>query len=263
MRYTLLIALVALASLAPGAVAQATTSPASLTDSSRASILKRAELAYAARRWTEAAQLYQWGLEDDRSPTYRWQLAQALFNARRHREAIAAFEHALQLGAGEPAVGSWQIARAYAQQGNWKQALRWLGHAVEAGFDAREATTQEPLFEQFRGDPRFSALTDSTAGSQGSTCRLPAAWTRSPRVGEVESAQLAASGALDAREQAVGATATVDDALREVVGGVLESHFVANRSERAELGWRLPRGCRGEDQRVAARIDARVLELDD
>jgi tetratricopeptide (TPR) repeat protein len=163
MRHTLIIALAAV-TLAPGLLpAQAAIQTVAALDSSRASILKRAELAYAARRWNEAAQLYQSGIDDDRSPVHRWALAQALFNARRHREAIAAFEHALQLGVGEPAVGSWNIARAYLHEGNWKQALRWLGHAVEAGFDARDATIQEPLFQQFRGDPRFSALTDSTS----------------------------------------------------------------------------------------------------
>jgi tetratricopeptide (TPR) repeat protein len=163
MRHTLIIAVVAVVLAAPGVVAQVAAPATTSLDSSRASILKRAELAYAARRWNEAAQLYQSALDDDRSSAHRWELAQALLNAGRHREAIAAFEHALQLGAGEPAIGSWNIARAYLHEGNWKQALRWLGHAVEAGFDAREATTQEPLFQQHRGDPRFSALIDSSA----------------------------------------------------------------------------------------------------
>ena len=83
---------------------------------------------------------------DDPSPQRWWRLGDALFNARRHREAIAAFERALQLGASEQADGAWRIARSYARSGNRKQALRWLDRAVELGFDAREAIRQEPLF---------------------------------------------------------------------------------------------------------------------
>jgi tetratricopeptide (TPR) repeat protein len=174
MRYTLIVAAMAASLCAAGVEAQGANAGIAAGDSSRALILERAELAYAARRWSEAAQLYQSVLADDASPAHRWELAQALFHAHRHREAIAAFEHAMQLGAGEPALGSWNIARSYLHQGNWKQALRWLGHAVEAGFDAREATTREPLFEQLRGDPRFSALTES-AESRRPACRMPAA----------------------------------------------------------------------------------------
>ena len=262
MRYTLMLALATLSLSSPAIDAQSSASVAPL-DSSRASILKRAELAYDARRWDEAAQLYQRGLgDDDRSPAHRWELAQSLFHARRHREAVAAFEQALQLGAGDPAEGSWNIARAYAHQGNWKQALRWLGHAVEAGFDAREAVTRERLFEQFRGDPRFSALTDSAAVDRRSACRL-AAWTRRASVREVEPAQLAVAHPFHTREEAVASAAPVDDALGKVVRGVLEARLVIDGPQGPELGRRLPGRCRGEDQGVAARLDARVLELDD
>ena len=261
MRHTLIAALVTVALSGASLAAQVPTSQSSTADSARVGTLKRAELAYAARRWHEAAELYQSALADDDSPAHRWELAQALFHARRHREAIAAYEHALQLGTGEPALGSWNIARAYLHEGNWKQALRWLGHAVEAGFDARDAATQEPLFQQFRGDPRFSALTDSARAR--SACRRPAAWTRRARVGEVHAAQLAVAHPFHPREQAVAASAPVDDALREVVGGVLEAHLVADGRDGPELGRGLSRRCRGEDQRVAASVDARVLELDD
>jgi tetratricopeptide (TPR) repeat protein len=262
MRHSLILVLVAASLLASSLSAQSPAMVHSRGDSSRAWILKRAELAYAARQWNEAAQLYQSALADDPSPAHRWELAEALFNAGRHREAVAAFEQALQLGAGETAEASWKIARAYAHQGNWKQALRWLGHAVEAGFDADDATAQEPLFQQFRGDPRFSALTDSASASRRSACRLTA-WTHRARVGEVDSAQLAVARSLHSREQAVAASTSVDDTLREVVGEILEAHLVADGPDGAKLRRALPRGCRREDQRVTTGMDARVLELDD
>lgn len=100
---------------------------------------------------------------DDPSPS-RWrQLGDELFARRRHREAIAAYERALQLGAGDQVEGAWRIARAYAHLGNRTQALRWLALAADRGFDVRDAVRQEPAFEPYRTDPRFSALTDAVA----------------------------------------------------------------------------------------------------
>lgn len=89
-----------------------------------------------------------------------WALAETLSAADRHRDAIAAFERAVQLG-GDASEASWRIARAYARCGNRKQALRWLESAMERGFDVRGSIRREPAFDEYRGDPRFSALTDS------------------------------------------------------------------------------------------------------
>lgn len=151
--------LVATPRLAPG---QTPVCLVSRTDSTSAAALARADRAFAAKQWREAADLYQTALDVDAGgPQHWWALGNALFNERRHREAIAAYERAIQLGAGDPATGAWQIARAYALQANRKQALRWLAHAVELGFDAREATRREPAFEAYRDDPRFSALSSA------------------------------------------------------------------------------------------------------
>src|SRR3954470_22841200 len=132
---------------------------ASHIDTTSTAALARADRAYAARRWHEAADLYQRALAvGDGAPSRWWALGHALFNDNRHRESIAAYERALQLGAGEPAVGAWQIARAYAHDGNGKQALRWLQHAISAGLDDREAIRRDPAFEPYRDDPRFNEL---------------------------------------------------------------------------------------------------------
>jgi tetratricopeptide (TPR) repeat protein len=220
------LALLALLALEPRtSVAQAQVRLAS-NDTSATTAVARADRAYAAQRWNEAAELYQWAAAEDMAADRWWSMAQALFNARRHREAIAAFERALQLGAGEPAYGAWQIARAYAHRGNRKQALRWLARAADLGFDARDAIRQEPQFEQYRDDPRFSVIADPASGSRRSPRRLPAG-TRHAPVREVEPAHLAAAHPFDAREQAVGPHAPIDHALREVMGEVLEAHLVA------------------------------------
>ena len=181
MRRALIVTLFALFALFAVAVLMAETlaSPprgirGEPTDTSYESIVRRAERASAKGRWSDAAELWYGAVTtDDRTPEHWWKLGSALFNAHRHREAIAAFERALQLGAGEPSAGAWQIARAYAHRGNRTQALRWLARAVELGFDAREAIRREPLFEQYRRDPRFAELADSTSGGRRSLLRFP------------------------------------------------------------------------------------------
>jgi tetratricopeptide (TPR) repeat protein len=163
MRRIRLIALAALVVAAPGSAAsQPRLFLASYADTAAAAVLVRADRAFAAQRWREAADLYQGGLAMESRAPQRWRaLGDALFNTRRHREAIAAYERALQLGASEPAVGAWQIARAYALEGNGKQAVRWLEQAMQLGFSDRDAIRQEPAFDPYRDDARFSALLEA------------------------------------------------------------------------------------------------------
>jgi tetratricopeptide (TPR) repeat protein len=226
------LALIAISAMAPHLVAaQSGRARPANDDTTTAEIVARAEHAYATERWSDAADLYEWVVAaEDGAPEQWWPLAHALFNARRHRESIAAFERALQLGVGEPRSGAFQIARAYAHRGNRKQALRWLARAVDLGFDGREAIRREPMFEQYRDDPRFSAISDPSGAGGTSPRRLPAGRTRRAPIRKVEPAHLAAAHSLDSGEETVGAGAAVDDALREIVREILEAHLVAERS---------------------------------
>jgi tetratricopeptide (TPR) repeat protein len=162
-----LITLAVLVAATPhGVAAQTPVHLASRSDTTSAMTLARADRAFAAQRWREAADLYQGALDvDDRAPRRWWALGHALSNVNRHREAIAAYERALQLGAEDPGNGAWQIARAYALDGNRKQALRWLGHAVASGFNDREAMRREPAFDPYRDDPRFRELAETAGGA--------------------------------------------------------------------------------------------------
>ena len=81
-----------------------------------------------------------------------------LYAANRYRESIAAFERGMQLRADDGAEGAWQVARAYAQLGNRKQALRWLTHARQLGFRNEQAIRNEPAFDKYRDDARFREL---------------------------------------------------------------------------------------------------------
>jgi tetratricopeptide (TPR) repeat protein len=89
-------------------------------------------------------------------------LGRALYHSSRYRESIASFERALQLRTGRPDEEAWNIARAYAHLGNRKQALRWLSHALEMGFPAREAIDGEEAFDRYRRDTRYQQILEQS-----------------------------------------------------------------------------------------------------
>ncbi|MEP6732228.1 MAG: hypothetical protein ABJE10_16400 [bacterium] len=81
-----------------------------------------------------------------------------LYAASRYRESIAAFERGMQLRTRGASEAAWQVARAYAQLDNRKQALRWLTHARQLGFRNERAIQNEPAFDKYRDDAVFREL---------------------------------------------------------------------------------------------------------
>lgn len=63
-------------------------------------------------------------LTNEQAPEDWYAYGRALYKAEKYRDAIGAFQRALQLGVRSPDV-STQIARAYAQLGDERQAQRW------------------------------------------------------------------------------------------------------------------------------------------
>jgi tetratricopeptide (TPR) repeat protein len=86
--------------------------------------------------------------------------ADELYGARRDREAIAAYERALQLGVRAPHRAALQVARAYARIGNRKQALRWIERSVELGLADRSVVLEAPELARYRADARFRLIVD-------------------------------------------------------------------------------------------------------
>jgi Tfp pilus assembly protein PilF len=174
MRQLITLATLALATVAPAttmaqrcpitlvSVAHAASDPVAKPDSSYVATVSRAKSALEARQWASAAALLRGALETNALVPGHWnEYGRALYNDGQYRESVAAFERAMQLGGASVATGSWNVARAYAQAGNGKQAYRWLARAFEEGFQPRELVREEPAFQRYRDLPRFRALADS------------------------------------------------------------------------------------------------------
>jgi tetratricopeptide (TPR) repeat protein len=95
-------------------------------------------------------------------------LADSLHDAGRHREAIAAYERALQLGVADPARAAFNVARAYAHLDNRRQALRWLEHAVMLGLADGALVRSEREFDRYRDDERFQEIVERVGLPPGS-----------------------------------------------------------------------------------------------
>lgn len=104
-----------------------------------------------------------------RSTAHEWRArADSLRDVGRHRDAIAAYERALQLGVTEPQCAAFGVARSYAHLGNRTQALRWLRSAVGLGLTDRARIHSEPEFRRYRDDATFRAIVESIGLSPGS-----------------------------------------------------------------------------------------------
>jgi Tfp pilus assembly protein PilF len=172
MRHLYAVAIAALVAQAPAmaqqcplvfvANARGASDPATTMDSAYTATVLRARSAVAARQWADAATLWRGALETNaRVPAHWNEYGKALYQGGQYRESVAAFERAIQLGGTTAAIGAWNVARAYAQAGNDRQAYRWLSRAFDEGFRPRAQVQEEPAFQRYRGNERFRALSDS------------------------------------------------------------------------------------------------------
>ena len=152
MRQASLVYLIAALSAPSAANAQVEAPTQVSASASRASLVAFDAL----ERWENAV------ASNTQSPDEWHAVGQALYDARRYREAVAAFERGLTLRANGSSDDAWSIARAYAQLGNRKQALRWLTHAQQLGFKDELAVGREPAFDKFRGEIRFREVVRSS-----------------------------------------------------------------------------------------------------
>ncbi len=127
-------------------------------------IVYRAQDAVAARRWRDAALLWQAALLTNADAGEHWHAyGQALYSTGRYREAIGAYQRGMQIGARQMDDALWNVARSYAQIGNRAQAIRWLEQSLARGVRTRRDVSAEPVFRRFARDERFRALIAETS----------------------------------------------------------------------------------------------------
>jgi tetratricopeptide (TPR) repeat protein len=120
--------------------------------------VRRARIASRQGAWNEAAELWRDALLiDDREATHWIALGEALSGAERYREAVAAYQRAIQLDVRLMRDGSRRVARAFALMGNDRQAVRWLEQVLRQGVSP-EAVWSEEVFERYRNEPRLRVL---------------------------------------------------------------------------------------------------------
>lgn len=143
-------------------LALAASAPSSAQDSSAAAFLDtlaRAEAASAARRWKEAAALWEGVVRANPVEGRFWyQLATAHYNAKDYRKAIPAFERVLESGFGGAANAAYNIACNYALLGDKEQALRWLERAFAHKFPSLRHAQEDEDLRPLHDEPRFREL---------------------------------------------------------------------------------------------------------
>jgi tetratricopeptide (TPR) repeat protein len=124
-------------------------------DTAYTNTVQRARLASQRGEWNDAADLWRDVLLADGRVAAHWlALGDALSCAARHREAVAAYQRAIQLDARLTREGTTSVARAYARMGDDRQALRWLELALRAGVSPDEMWSED-TFGVYRNDPRL------------------------------------------------------------------------------------------------------------
>lgn len=127
------------------------------TDSLHAATVRRARSAARDGAWNDAADLWRDALLLDERNGAEWlALGDVLLKADRHREAAAAYQRAIQLDASFTARGARSVARAYAQMGDDRQAIRWLEQALRFGVRPTELWSDESL-RRYRDAPRLQS----------------------------------------------------------------------------------------------------------
>ena len=125
------------------------------TDSIRAAAVRQARTATRDGAWNDAAERWRDALLlDDRTGADWLALGDVLVRADRHREAAAAYQRAIQVDARLTEVGTRGVARAFAEMGDDRQAVRWLEQVLRLGAPPAELWRDES-FRRYRDAPRL------------------------------------------------------------------------------------------------------------
>lgn len=106
--------------------------------------------------------------------SFHWNLGTSYFARRKYEEAIKEYRAAIQLDPDIMRQNSragtaietrrvnarfyFYMAKIFASIGNASEAVRYLEHAMEEGFNNRDRILQDPDIKKISGDPAFIAL---------------------------------------------------------------------------------------------------------
>jgi hypothetical protein len=121
--------------------------------------LKNAETAVAQKDWQAAAGYWASVVAANPVNGRFWeQYAQALYQSKEYKQAIPAYQKALELGAGVPGNQAYNIACCYALLGDKESALKWLEQSFALGFRRLENAQTDSDLQTLRDNPRFLKL---------------------------------------------------------------------------------------------------------
>ena len=135
-------------------------SPVARAQVTRSGAAAEAEEHYKARRWPEAVKAYEAVTKSEPANGSAWlRLGATLHWTGRYKEAIAALQRAVYLLQGPTAM--YNLACAYARDGDKERALEWLAKAVDKGGMPAEAIRNDEDLASLRQDARFIELVSS------------------------------------------------------------------------------------------------------
>ncbi len=121
--------------------------------------LAEAEAKTKAKEWNNAALLWEKVVGMNPVDGRYWnKLATVFYNAKNYRKAISAYEKSIELGFGNPANSTYNIASNYGMLNEKEKALEWLEKALEMGFLDLEHSRKDEDFQVLKDDPRFRNL---------------------------------------------------------------------------------------------------------
>jgi tetratricopeptide (TPR) repeat protein len=121
--------------------------------------LKSAENTTAQKDWKAAAGYWASIVAENPVNARFWeQFAQALYQNKDYKQAIPAYQKALELGAGVPGNQAYNIACCYALLGDKESAMKWLEQAFALGFRRLENAQTDSDLQTLHDNPRFLKL---------------------------------------------------------------------------------------------------------
>ena len=132
-----------------------------------AATLQAARDAYGRQDYHLAATLYERVAHDNPvNPSYWRSLAAAHYLAGEYRDAIPAYQTALQLRQDQPATVAYYLARAYAKAGDAASGMHWLQQAMQWGYADLEGARGDDALSSLRTQAGFNDLLGIIDGSQ-------------------------------------------------------------------------------------------------